>query len=43
MTLTYQVIVDRYLFPNEVVGGLIPTVKPSLCLIGEKKTKKKKN
>ena len=30
MTLNYQVIVERYSFPNEVVGGLIPTVKSSL-------------
>ena len=32
MTLNYRVIVERYLFPNEVVGASIPTVKSSLYL-----------
>ena len=29
MTLNDRVIVERYLFPNEVVGGSIPAVKSS--------------
>ena len=41
MTLNYQVIVERYPFPNGVVGGSIPAVKSFLYLT-EKKTKKKK-
>jgi hypothetical protein len=32
MTLNYQVMVQKYPFPNEVVGGSIPTVKSSLYL-----------
>ena len=32
MTLNYQVIVERYLFSNRVVGGSIPVVKASLYL-----------
>jgi hypothetical protein len=44
MTLNYRVIVKRYPFPNEVVGGSIPDVKSSLYLIkrigiGRKETK----
>ena len=27
MTLNYRVIVERYLYPNEVVGDLIPVMK----------------
>jgi hypothetical protein len=34
MTLNYGVIVKRYSFPNEVLGGSIPTVKFSLYLMG---------
>ena len=37
MTLNYRVIVERYTFPNEVVGGSISDVKSSLYLM-EKKT-----
>jgi hypothetical protein len=37
MTLNYQVIVERYPFPNGVVGGLIPAVKSSLYLTEEEK------
>ena len=37
MTLNYWMIVERYLFPNGVVGGLIPVVKPSPYLMEEKK------
>ena len=32
MTLNYQVIVERYLFSNGVIGGSIPAVKSSLYL-----------
>jgi len=35
MTLDYWVIVERYPFPNGVVGGLIPTLKSSLYLTGK--------
>ena len=36
MTLNYWVIVERYPFLNEVVGGLIPVVKSSLYLTKNK-------
>jgi hypothetical protein len=32
MILNYPVIVTRYPFPNDVVGGSIPTTKSSLYL-----------
>lgn len=38
MTLNYHVILERYPFPNEVVGGSVPVVKSSLYL-----TEKEKN
>ena len=37
MTLNYQVIVERYPFPNGVVGGSILVVKSSLYLMGGRK------
>ena len=33
MTLNYQVIMESYSFPNEVVGYLIPAVKSSIYLM----------
>jgi hypothetical protein len=36
MTLNYRVIVERYPFPNGVVGGSIPVVKSSLYLTHQK-------
>ena len=36
MTLHYWVIVERYSFPNGVVGDSIPAVKSSLYLMGKK-------
>ena len=43
MILNYWVIVERYLFPNGVIGGSILAVKSSLYLMGKlKKNKKKK-
>ena len=36
MTLNYWVIVERYMFPNEIVGGAIPAVKSSLYLMKKK-------
>jgi hypothetical protein len=33
MTLNYQVLVERYPFPNGVVSGSIPVVKSSLYLM----------
>ena len=36
MTLNYWVIVERYLFPNEMVGDSIPVVKSSLYLMEKK-------
>ena len=35
MTLNYRVIVEKYQFLNEVVGGSIPAVKSSLYLMGK--------
>jgi hypothetical protein len=32
MTLNYRVIVEKYPFPNGVVGGSIPAVNSSLYL-----------
>jgi hypothetical protein len=37
MTLNYRVIVERYPFPNEVVGGSISDLISSVYLTGEKK------
>ena len=37
MTIKFWVIVQRYPFPNGVVGGLIPAVKSSLYLMEETK------
>jgi hypothetical protein len=37
MALNYQVIVERYPFPNAVVGGSIPVVKSSLYLTKKNK------
>ena len=34
-TLNHRVIVERYSFPYEIVGGSIPTVKSSLYLMEE--------
>jgi hypothetical protein len=34
MLLNYRVILERYTFMNEVVGGLIPSMKSSLYLTG---------
>ena len=34
-TLNNLVIVERYPFPNGVVGGLIPVMKSSLYLTGQ--------
>ena len=39
MTLNYWVIVEKYPFPNEMIGGSIPAVKSSLYLM-DQKTKK---
>jgi hypothetical protein len=36
MTLNYQVKVERYPFPNEVVGDLILAMKSSLYLTKKK-------
>ena len=33
MTLNYWVLVERYPFPNGVVGGSIPIVESSLYLM----------
>ena len=35
MTLNYRIIMERYPFPNGVVGGSIPIVKSSLYLTKE--------
>ena len=35
MTLKYRVVVERYSFPNEVVGGSNSAVKSSLYLTRE--------
>ena len=35
LTLNYRVIVEKYPFPNGVVGGSIPVVKSSLYLTEE--------
>jgi hypothetical protein len=43
MTLNYRVIVERYSFPNGVVGGLIPVMKSSLYFIYLKIINIKKN
>ena len=43
MTLNYQVIVERYSFPNGVVDGSIPIVKSSLYLTEEKSAREVKN
>ena len=37
MILNYWVIVERYPFLNEVVGGSIPAVKSSIYLLEKKK------
>ena len=39
MALNYQVIVERYPFPNGMVGGSILTVKSSLYLTVKKLTR----
>ena len=39
MTLSYQVIVERYPFLNGVVGGSISALKSSLYLMEKKITK----
>ena len=36
MSLNYQVIVERYLFPNGVVGGSIPVILSTLYLTYKK-------
>ena len=42
MILNYRVIVEKYPCLNGVVGSLIPTVKSSLYLTGQKQNKKQK-
>jgi hypothetical protein len=37
MTLNYRVIMERYPFPNGVVGGSVPVMKSSLYLTEERK------
>jgi hypothetical protein len=36
MTLTYWMIMERYLFSNEMIGDSIPAVKSSLYLMEKK-------
>ena len=43
MTLNYNVIVERYPFPNGGVGDSIPAVKFSLYLMEKKERKKEKS